>query len=332
MGSKVTMLVANFTCRVGEKVLLDVFDELIYPAFFESPPRKYGNNTFYFFDLSITDSGDGIKPEPVLSGRFLRDMNLRRSHKLEGENIVPDKNQMESATFARFVLVLSTHTLLYVPETSFAPPVSMFASTIAFHLKKRWAKYVIEIAKNRRKDDKTKTLLEWRTEVVSEHPAPELKIVELPSNTEIDKSVKKFSKIDQVKYVVNDTNHSLDFSPLINGLREQKDKTKSSSLVVIEKSPKNKSAITKQLSDVIKDGNVEAELKGLGINGEKLTCSNDDMKISVSFGKMPAAMSRFITQAVTIFQGLIDSKEINVTKAPSNYKQTLSEIASKRKP
>lgn len=332
MSSKETMLVANFTCRVGEKVLLDVFDELIYPAFFESSPRKYGNNTFYFFDLSITDAGNSNNSEPVLSGRFLRDMNLTRSHRLEGENIVPDKNQMESATFSRFVLVLSTHTLLYVPETSFAPPVSMFASTISFHLKKQWAKKIIEIAKERRKDDKTKTLLEWREEVVSSYPAPELKIVELPSNSEIDKSVKKFSKIDQVKYVVNDTNHSLNFSPLINGLREQKNKTKSSSLVVIEKSPKIKSAITKQLSDVIKDGNVEAELKGIGVNGEKLTCSNDDMKISVPFGKMPLAMSRFIAQAFSIFQHLVDSKEIKISKAPDNYKKILSKIASRRKP
>lgn len=48
MSYKANMSVANFTCRFGDDyVLLDFFQEIVKPAFFDSPPREYRKNQFY---------------------------------------------------------------------------------------------------------------------------------------------------------------------------------------------------------------------------------------------------------------------------------------------
>lgn len=333
MAFKHAMTVANFTCRFGDKkVLLDLFQEVIYPAFFDSAPRTYANNTFYLFDLAFVNVGTKSLVEPVIAGRFVRDMGLTRSHVLRESQLIPDKNSMESATSARFVLVLSSHTLLYIPDTPHAPPLAMFRSTIQYHLSKAWAKYIkVETKRQRKANPKGPKLREIYIKLAEETPPPELELIELPSSISIKQFLDKFKEIDRVEYRINDTNHSIDFSPLINDLRAQKQATESKQIILVESKPKNRDALTKQLDDVTRAGNVDAKISGKGKNGGKITGSNEEFRISVPLADVPTQMGQFIRAVYTKFTGLVKGKEIYVQRTSGIAENKLLEIATQSK-
>lgn len=297
MAYKASLNVANFTCRFGDKkVLLDLFPEVIYPAFFESPPREYSKNIFHLFDLMLLNIEEG---EPVIAGKFVRDTDLTRTHVLREDRLIPNPDMMESATAARFILILSSHTLLYVPETPHAPPLGMFRSTIQFHLKKAWAKYIKSELKRLKKENPKANRRELLLTLSEETPPPELNLIELPSNITIERFLDKFKQIDQVEYRINNTNHSNDFEPLINDLREQKEKTGSSSIILIEQKPTNKDILSQQLNAVTSAGHVSAKVKGKGQNGEKISGTNEEFRLSVPIGEISENMTTFIRARVS---------------------------------
>jgi hypothetical protein len=326
MAYKPSLNIANFTCRFGEnKVLLDLFQEIIYPAFFESNPREYAKNIFYLFNLEFKNVEEN---EPVIAGRFVRDTDLTRSHVLRDNKLVPSSDQIESATSARFVLILSSHTLLYVPETPKAPPLAMFQSTMQYHLKKSWASYIKSESRRQRKaNPKGPKIRDIYIKLAEEIPPPQLNLIELPSSISIKDFLEKFKQIDQVEYRINDTNHNNDFMPLINALREQKKDTGSSSIIVIERKPTNKDTLTTQLNDATRAGNVDAKIAGKGLNGEKISGSNEEFKLSIPLGVVPASMNQFITTVYKVFKNLISTKEISIQKATGLYSNKLIEIA-----
>lgn len=329
MAFKHSMAIANFTCRFGDKkVLLDLFHEIIYPAFFDSPPRSYAKNSFYLFDLEFLDVGRGKFSEPVIAGQFVRDMGLTRSHVLRNNKLIPDKNSMESATSARFVLILSSHTLLYVADTPHAPPLGLFRSTIQHHLTASWKKFIKAESKKQRKANKNgETLREIALKLAKEVPPPELNLIELPSSISIQQFLAKFKEIDRVEYKINDTNHSIDFSPFISSLRDQKNVTESKQIVVVESKPKNRSALTQQLDAITRDGNVDAKISGKATTGGKISGSNENFKMSAPLTEVPSQMKKFIRAAYSKFAELVNNKEITVQRATGTAADKLRNVA-----
>lgn len=326
MAYKASLNIANFTCVFGEnKVLLDLFQEIVYPAFFESSPREYAKNMFYLFDLKFENIEEN---EPIIAGRFVRDTNLTRSHILLDNKLVQNSDQIESATSARFVLILSSHTLLYVPETPKAPPLAMFQSTMQHHLKKSWASYIkAESRRQRKANPKGPKIRDIYLKLAEEIPPPELNLIELPSSISIKEFLERFKQIDQVEYRINDTNHSLDFMPMINELREQKKDTGSSSIILIERKPTNIETLTTQLNDATRAGNVDTKIAGKGINGEKISGSNEEFKLSIPLGVVPESMNQFIKMVYQKFKKLVSTEEISIQKATGMHSNKLIEIA-----
>lgn len=317
MSFKPSLLIANFTCRFGDKkVLLDMFDEIVRPAFFDSAPRKYGKNRFFLFDLVLTNAAaDGLAPEPVLAGKFVRDSALTRSHVLRDKELIPSEGEMESATSARFVLVLSSHTLLYVPETPHAPPLGMFRSTMHYHLVNAWSKYLKSEVRRRRKEDKNAKASDLLTELLKDLPRPELDIVELPSSISISDFLGRFKKINRVEFKINDTNHSTSFKPLIEQLRAEKQAIAAKGITIIETGPTNISELGKQLEESTKDGNVEAKVNGKGLAGETINGTNENFRLSVPLERVPSRMMGFIRSVFAVFSNLEAEKEILVHRA-----------------
>lgn len=207
---------------------------------------------------------------------------------------------MESATSAKFVLILSTHTLLYVTETPYAPPTSMFRSNIQHHLNWSWKNFINQKAKkshtelnaNKPRSERI-SLKEIKIKLTKEFPRPELEINELPTQLSINDFLDKFQKINKVEYRIFDTNHSPDFTPLLRQLRQEKAATESSKIIVIENNPKNKDGISKQLHDATADGNVKAIVEGKNMDGGKLKGSNDKFRISLPLENIPHQIRSF---------------------------------------
>ncbi len=331
------MTVANFTCRFGEKfVLLDLFKEIIEPAFFNSPPREFRGNNFYLFNLEFMDAGIEKSPNPVIIGRFVRDTNLQRNYVLRESILIEDEDEIESATAAKFILILSTHTLIYVTETPYAPPISMFRSTIQYHLNKSWAMHLKQVAKERQRQknsnatsDKKTSLRDELLKLIDEIPKPDLEINELPTQLSIKNFLDKFKTIDKVEYRILDTNHTTDFTPLIKQLREQKTATNSTQIIVIENKPKNKGAVASQLHDSVADGNVKAIINGISKSGGKIKGSNDMFSLSIPLEGLPSSMIGFAKQVLLKYKSLISNGDILVHNPKNTDK--LKSITPKKK-
>lgn len=332
MAFKPSLTIANFICRFGDqKVLLDLFREIVYPAFFDSGPRSYGKsskNSLFLFDLKLADLGSNSIPEPVIAGRFVRDMDLTRSHVLRDDKLVPNPAEMESATSARFVLILSSHTLLYVPETPYAPSLGTFRSTIQFHLSKAWSKYIKSEARRKRKlDPRGPTIREITLALMEEVPRPELNIHELPGHISIRDFLQKFQKINRVEYRIDDTNHTTDFLPLVEQLRTQKQATESDKIIIVERNPKNIPALSKQLHGALRDGNVNATITGKAVNGGTISGSNEEFRLLVPLGNVPQSMNGFIKSIFIKFRGLVDGGEVRVQRPGGVAEDKLRVIA-----
>jgi hypothetical protein len=336
MAFKPSMSVANFTCLFGnKKVLLDLFSEVVYKSFFDSPPRVIRNNEFYLFELEFLNAGSEKEPEPVISGLFVRNTDLKRSHILRETKLIEDSDKIESATSARFVLILSTHTLIYVTETPNAPPIAMFRSTMQHHLNKAWAEYIKTQARKKFKAAlKTKNpserprVREIALGLMEDNPKPELEINPLPSELSVKAFLSQFESITTVEYKISDTNHSPDLTPLLAQLRNQKEATNSQKIVVIESKPRNKEAVADQLAQVTADGNVEAKVTGTTSTGGRVTGTNDEFNLSTPFEESlpPKNVKNFIRRALSKLNHLISSKQIVVHPAPKTTKDKILTI------
>ncbi len=79
MNRPLELEVANFICRFGDKfVLNDLLDEVVLPAFFNSPPRKYGATQFFFAEQEFAYLRRNDVSSLALRCRFIMSTVLRR--------------------------------------------------------------------------------------------------------------------------------------------------------------------------------------------------------------------------------------------------------------
>ncbi|MGR5367346.1 hypothetical protein [Photobacterium damselae] len=81
----------NYTLKFGEKkVLLDMFDEIVMPSFWEMKyVRKLGDSSEYFFlDTELITLDDNVE-EPVLgiTGRIVKNTKLKRDQIFKEKNL-----------------------------------------------------------------------------------------------------------------------------------------------------------------------------------------------------------------------------------------------------
>lgn len=102
----------NFVCNFGNYDLLDLFYEVVSPAFFnESNKRTYRGSTYYFRNIELVDFGKdplGDSSLIAITGQFIKNTTVSREQfeNDEGE-IVRDPQGMPSAPSALFVLMLN---------------------------------------------------------------------------------------------------------------------------------------------------------------------------------------------------------------------------------
>lgn len=306
--------IANFICKFGhDKVLLDLAHDVVIPAFLSEFHRSYKDIKYFLTDTSLIDVSDKGRTELALIGRFVKLSKVSRDQVYEGGKIVKDKRELDTAPTSLFVLLLSNHKLLYVRETSGAPSIETFATTIESFISvqlKNWINGEHERLKEAGKKVTKKKLYET-------YPLPEVNIVELSSEFTINQFVKKFSVLNSVEIKLVDTNHEIDNSPLFDRLRNVKDNLGADSLTV--KNEKKgllglkKAYAAKLVAGPAEEGNSRITLRGLDSEGDKLQGNNDEFKLSVPIelpSKVQTASARMIdVYNKTLGAGLITIKE-----------------------
>lgn len=316
------MTLANFTCKFGESlVLLDLFDEVVWPAFERKFIREYDDVTYQLLGVTLTKIGS----EAVIAGRLVKDMTLTREQVLVNGDIVASPDAMESAPTSFFVLSLSNHKLIYVREEAFAPSLSAFRSTILHFLKQSYREWARELYEDLKGTDEELTWAKLR----EQWPAPELEVTPISNDKSIEAYLRSFRSINTVQLQMLNTNHEIDNRKLFAGLRGLKGRTRADNVTL--KTSKagdvglDKAAVADLVREQANQGNTGIVISGTNVIGEKQTAKNDELKLSIPIKKLS---KKVLEAAHYLFDKLEDQIGQGIVKFQKSPAKAISKVAS----
>lgn len=279
------LTIANFTCRFGDKfVMLDLYDEIIYPAFMTKIKRKYGDSTYFLNNVTLFKFENS---ELAIAGRLIKDTILEREQLYVDGEIVADPKSLQSSPSSFFVLKLSDHKLYYVKENKGAPALDQFATTIGHFLSDVYSKWM------RDKYDNINNVRRVRTwdDLRGEFPPPKLELTAMANESSVTQLIAKFKTINAVEVHLRDTNHELDNSKIFGDMRRLKDgigaddialKTKKDGDVGLDKA-----GVGSLIAQQATTGNSTLKVSGQSLAGDKMTADNEQMKVSIPIKALP---------------------------------------------
>jgi hypothetical protein len=208
--------VANVTIRFGEeKVLLDLFQEVVYPAFFKERRRTFGTTTYFFMGVTMVNLGSESSPHYGIAGRLVKDMLMRRNQVVRNGQLVRDEASIENAPSSLFVLLLENHKLLYVKEEGMSPDKDAFKATLDNFLSKAHKEWIDHLAEtheeNRKADPSLKRIT--RVELFKQFPWPSLKVEFLTSKESVFARIENYDVLERVEIHLYQTNNDIDNDP-----------------------------------------------------------------------------------------------------------------------
>jgi len=314
----------NFVCKFGDADLLDLFNEVVYPAFFNSDnKRKYRGSEYYFKNVELIDLGEdplGTKQLLAISGRFIKNTELSREQFEDDQGeLVRDSLGMPSAPSAIFVLMLNSHRLLYVAETKFAPNLNTFKATVESFLKLEKNKFYKSLDRDQKADFKLN------------FGSPEITITPLSTEKSVFEHLEQFEKIRKVKVTLNDRNSEFNASKMFDDLH--KATTKMNSITSVEfknlKDGLDKKETPKEIAAALKQDNQVVKVEGITKQGENLTLSNEDFKLNKKINLVQENIKKTVCNMVIAFKNLVKSGDVTVKTTDSKTQNILDQIDSK---
>jgi len=281
------MEVANFTCKsvIGEAELLDVFEDYVFPAMKYQEVKGSRNSetlSYKFIDLEFHK----IDKELILSGRLVKNLNIKRQQILEGEELVQSYDTMESSPSSFFVLILSNHKLLWVREVPRAPLLKDFKYAVSKMLTHQRSdliyEYILKEKQNLFSSNLKKEDIERKA--YGEYPDLDINVTPLGNKIAIKEKLAKFKNIYYVKLKALKRNNELasDFSALSRTMSQAQElsgaKDATAELKIDKKNSLNKEYIT-NLVQASADGNYEYLVKGKDDAGIDLKESNETVSL-----------------------------------------------------
>ena len=314
----------NFVCKFGDADLLELFDEIVYPAFFnQDNKRKYKGSEYYFKNVELINLGDdplGSKNLIAITGRFIKNTELSREQYENDQGIlIRDAQGMPSAPSAIFVLMLNSHRLLYVAETRFAPNLNTFKATVESFFKLEKKNY----SKKLDKDELAKFNLNFGS--------PDITITPLSTEKSVFYHLKQFEKIRKVKVTLNDRNSEFNASKMFDDLHKATTKMNSTTSVEFKnlKDGLDKEETPKEISAALKQDNQVVKVEGVTKEGETLTLSNEDFKLHKKINLVQENVKKTLLNMISAFKLLIQSGDITVKETDTKTQNILDKIDPK---
>lgn len=320
---------ANFTCRFGEKlVMLDLFDEVVAPAFTDAKQRRtFGDTAFSLLDPSLVKFADG---ELAFAGRLVKDTIVEREQIMVEGKIKKDYARLESAPTSFFVLLLSNHKLLYVKETKNAPAISQFEATMSLFVGAKYKEWIRGVYDDLDAKGKRET---WK-KLFERFPPPQLEITPMSTESSVSAYVEKFRTINSVEVRVLATNHELDNSPIFGEMRDIREEIQADQVLLrthkAGEDGLDKGGVAKLISAQAEEGNAKITLKGKGINGDKLTAMNDSFNVAFEINQLPAAVLSAASRAYEKIKSQIGLGTITVKEAGQTAKKRIAQLVAER--
>lgn len=302
---------ANFICRFGDnKVLIDLLEEIIIPAFQDDTlERDAGHSQYFLHNVEIVELQKEDVPVLGIVGRFIQNTQLKRTQIYDGEtnSLKKDEQAIQSSPSSIFVLILNNHRLMYLQETPSAPSLNSFKATIKKFINNKRDSHINSLYIQNKKGITKKSLQ-------SEFPKAILEIIPLGGKSDIRDFVQRFEVLESVKIKLAETNNELDNSDFFKELRK-KQKLSNSDKVKLEYTNKDglaKEYMTEELSAAASQGIANVALTGKDHQGNELKGNNDSFKINISIDNISHDLKEAGIQMFQRFQSLTNRNLIDL--------------------
>ena len=288
----------NYTLKFGEeKVLLDMYEEIVHPTFLEMKYRRKIKNAEYFFiDTEVLKlSGDGEEPVVGIYGRIVKNTKLKREQIFGDEGLVEDHKELDTAPSSAFLLILNNHRLVFCREVTGAPTIENFMATSEYFLKNRHQEYIqaqfdeAKAAKEQNPELKRVT----KVNLLQDCPRPKLRITALTDKQNLQDFLDRFNQIDRLSIKLLPTNkEQIDNDDFWASFGAKKDKMNSPTTKIEFSNPKDglsPEAVLKETTAAVGLGNSDINLSGIDVDGDRIKGDNNDFDLSVDVDEVPKA-------------------------------------------
>lgn len=334
---------ANITITTEDnKVLIDIFQDMVLPAFLNGYQRETHFNTTYIFDnCGVQIIKRRRQDEVVIFGRFIKNEELTREQYYDRGRLIADKQSMASSPSSIFALTLTDHKVIYFRETDDAPGIEAFGNTLAYFMKQARIDFVQKIVDDYKqgKEVPSEYLDPKLNRPTKKHlfdliKKPTVKVLYLPSSQSMTDFIRSFEVINLVEAEVEKTNHELDFSDLIEGVQKEREGLKADTGLVrfYSKEGMNKKAAEEVIRETGNSGSAKLKVKGLGRNGQQINGNHERFKVSINLAMQGSAQPQSLfTTLVDSYDSLVENKAIKPATVDTPVKKVREVIDFIRK-
>lgn len=322
----------NLVVRFGEKVLLDHFDDIVYPAFLAKYVRNYSDTKYFFEKVALVHLGedpDTKLPILVLVGRFIKDGVLRRDQVYADGAIQQKPGSMQSSPSALFMLILHNHRLVYLRETVDAPSKETFRTTLLQFLKRKHGQVLKDKKKEVDELHATRAARRPLKDALEEkYGTPTVQLISLSSEGSVRDFINRYQTLSQVKITFTETNDENPMHDFFAQFKRAKEEvgSDSSSIVHHAKNGLDKNQAIEQITEATEQGINEVRLTGVDDDGAKLLGNNVDFKLKKTIPKVSSDTVKAANTLMKAFDGLLKDGIIKVEAVSKKVRRRIEEI------
>lgn len=305
----------NFTLKFGEqKVLLDLFHEIVKPSFdgrrYVRGSKERGEHFFLDTELVVLKRDDG-REVAALAGRIVKNTKLKREQIYASGEIVADKKELETAPTSIFVLLLENHRLIFCREVSGAPTIKTFESTCRSFLIKRHAAFIEELMAEKKVVLGGDPPRGTKAAFLRENPYPDLRITPLTDKQSLEEFINRFRLVEELVVKLLPTNkEEIDNDDFWRDLGRRKDDMNSTLATVKFTNAKDglvADEVISQTTAATGLGNSSVSVRGYDMDGDHLKGNNDDFSLTVEVGDLPSKIPSAAVVMHNTFKKLTES-------------------------
>jgi hypothetical protein len=298
---------ANVIIHFGDAEMIDLFEQVVLPAFVRTDLRRTSRGTDYFFlDVTVDRLIDSDANSLAVIGRLVKDTTLvvEQVWDEEQKKLIPTTKRVPSSPSALFALRIEDHKLLWLHEKIGAPSLKVFEATLRSFLKDAHEDFIKqELTKASTEAKQRSEVVPILKDITSKYPFPTLEVVTLASEASLEEFLKQFSVLTSVVIEFLIPNAELDNDRLFEGIRNRQTDigSKSTKLTHNNGDGLNKGAALAQLKPAAEQANSRIKLVGKDKQGDRLSGNEEEFSVSVG---MPVVDSNIVKAAKVMDQSL----------------------------
>ncbi|MDP9514798.1 hypothetical protein [Pseudomonas protegens] len=309
----------NLVCKFGSKNLLDYFDTVVYPAFFdEKLVRRYSDTSYFFNKVEIIT----VEGRVLLVGRFIKDTLLKREQIYsQSKGLIEDHEELQSSPSAIFVLVLDVHRLIYLKEVSHAPSLDSFKTTVESFIKVKHKEFIDRLADESKEAGERIT----KKQLMIDHFPPTLDLIPLTSARSVEEFVRQYEVLSSVTYKFSDRNDEQDNEGFFRAIQKQKDEVGSKTTTVKHSNTQglDKDTVIGEVQAATAQGTQKVVMVGKDSSGTTVKGDNRDFQLKTTVEVNSHTPARIARKMFSKFLQLVGDGLILVGTPPLEVRAKL---------